>query len=53
MSSGRWNEQVGPQARDCTQTYTVAENGQVLATFMPKEDETADGCEKHSETIHP
>jgi len=40
-SRGKQNEPAPVQARDSTQSYTVAENGQVLPAFVPQEDQAA------------
>ena len=40
------------QARDSTQSYTVAENGQVLPAFVPQKDQAAKGREQHVGTNH-
>lgn len=51
-SCGNQNEAVPVQARDSTHSHTVAENGQVLPTFVPQEDQAAKGYEQHAGTNH-
>jgi hypothetical protein len=51
-SYGHGDERARSQTRKSTQAYTVAENANILSTFMPEKDGNAKSCEPDADAHH-
>jgi len=52
ISNGHRHETTRTQTRKGTQTYTVAENTNILSTFMPEKYRNTKSCEPYADAHH-
>jgi hypothetical protein len=52
ISNRYGNERARAQARESTQSYTVAENANILSTFMPEKEWNGKSCKPNADASH-